>query len=93
MRIDRVIIRAALSTLAAIGVLFALLIAVMCLIFPQTMMQVTYDMGMDKLSVHFASVAYDRSGDAYYAAYATEVSIGANYDDTTEEFGEKLHIF
>ncbi len=90
MRIDKIILKSALSTLAAIGVLCALLILAMCLIFPQTMMQVTYDMGMNKTSVHFASVAYDRSGEAYYVAFATEVSIGKNYDDKTEYYGEKL---
>lgn len=90
MRVDKIILKAALSTLAAIGVLCVVLLATMCLLFPQTMMRVTYDMGMNSLSIHFASVSYDRSGEAYYAAFATEVSIGADYYDQTEYFGEKL---
>lgn len=90
MRVDKVIVKAALSTLAAIAVLCVFLIAVLCLVFPQTMMQITYDMGMDGASIHFASVAYDRSGETYYVGFATDVAIMANYDDDTEEYGEKL---
>jgi hypothetical protein len=62
----------------------------MCFVFPQTMMQVTYDLGMNDASIHFASVSYDRSGETYYAAFATELSIAQDYDDKTEWFGEKL---
>ena len=90
MRMDKVILKSALSTLAAIGVLYVVLIAVLCLVFPQTMMGVTYDMGMTDLSIFFADVSYNRSHEAYYAAFVTEVSISANYDDKTEWYGQTL---
>ena len=79
MRVDKVIARAALSTVAAILILCAMMIATLCLAFPQTMMKLTYDLGLDGASVKFASTAYERSGNnVYYIAYATEVAIGAD---------------
>ena len=90
MRIDRVIIRAALSTLAAIAVLIVLMLSALSIAFPHTMMKLTYDLGMDKLSVQFASRAYNYNGRAYYAAYATEVAIGADDYENVEKYGELL---
>lgn len=90
MRIDRVIIRAALSTLGAIAVLLILMLSTLSIAFPQTMIKLSYDMGMDKLSVQFAARAYETSGKAYYAAYATEVAIGADDYASVETYGEKL---
>ena len=80
MRIDKVILRSVLSTIAAMLVLCALLLTTLCLAFPSTMMKLTYDLGFDGASIDFASTAYDRSGGIYYAAYATEVAIGAGDD-------------
>lgn len=79
MRVDKVIARAALSTVAAILLLCAIMIATLCFAFPQTMMKFTYDLGMDGASVKFATTAYERSEkNIYYIAYATEVAIGAD---------------
>ena len=90
MRVDKVILKAALSTLAAIAILCVLLVLTMCFLFPQTMMEVTYGWGMNEASIYFASVSYNRSGEAHYAAFATEAAIGANYDSATEYYGELL---
>ena len=90
MRIDKVILRAVLSTLAAMAVLCALLFATLCFAFPSTMMKLTYDLGMDGASIDFASTAYSRSGGVYYAAYATEVAIGAGDDGKIVSCGKLL---
>ena len=90
MRIDKVILRAALSTVAAIFVLFALMTATLCFAFPHTMMKLTYDLGMDGASVGFASTAYGRSGSVYYIAYATEIAIEAEDDGKTVSCGKIL---
>lgn len=75
MRVDKVILRAALSTLAAILVLCTFMMLALCFIYPSTMMQITYDMGFDAASVKYAERAYERSDDIYYIAFATELSI------------------
>ena len=51
MSVDKVILRAALSTLAAILILFAFMILSLTYIFPSTMMGITYDLGMDGASI------------------------------------------
>lgn len=75
---DKVILKAFLSTLLAIVILLVCMVAALCLIFPSTMMGLTYSLGMNACSVHFAKSAYERSGDVTYIAFATEVSIYEN---------------
>ena len=87
MRLDKVIVRAVLSTLAAIVVLFGCLFLALCFLYPSTMMTITYDLGMDKASVKYAMRAYNRSDEVYYVVYATEVAIGADLDEKIEECG------
>lgn len=87
MRWDKVIVRAVLSTLAAIVVLFGFLFLTLCFLYPSTMMKITYDLGMDGASVKYAMRAYNRSDEVYYVAYATEVAIGADLDEEIEECG------
>ncbi|MBQ8309341.1 MAG: hypothetical protein IJX96_05855 [Clostridia bacterium] len=88
MRVDKVILRAALSTLAAIAALFAVMMLALCFIFPATMMRITYDLGMDSASIYYAKRAYDYTGEAYYAAFATETAIGAENYANVETCGE-----
>ena len=89
MRVDKVIARAALSTVAAILLLCAMMIATLCLAFPQTVMKLTYDLGMDGASVKFATIAYERSeNNVYYIAYATEVAIGAEDYENVRSCGK-----
>ena len=76
MGVDKVILRAFLSTLAAFAILLLFMFAALTLVYPQTMMELTYSMGMESSSIHFAEQSYKRSNDVYYIAYATEVAIG-----------------
>ncbi len=87
MRVDKVIIRAAVSTLVAILVLFAVMILALVFIFPSTMMQIAYNLGMDGASVSCAKRAYAYTDETYYIAFATEVAIGADDDEAIEECG------
>lgn len=87
MRIDRVVLRAVLSTLAAIFVLFSFMLLALCFIYPSTMMNVTYDLGMDNASVKYAMRAYNRTEEIYYVAFATETAIGADNDEKIEACG------
>ena len=90
MRVDKVIVRAFLSTLAAIVILFAFMVGALCLIYPQTMMNITYDMGMERASIFFAEESYDRSNDGYYIQFATEVAIGEENYEKISSCGEML---
>ena len=90
MRIDKVILRAALSTLAAIAALLAVMILALCFIFPSTMMRITYDMGMDGASIRYAKRAYDYTSDVSFIAFATEVAIGLGDYAQIETCGEEL---
>lgn len=90
MRLDKVILKAALSTLGAILVLLVVMICALSLIFPQTMMEFTYTLGMDSACVHFANRSYDASGDVYYIAYAFETAVGADNYANVDACGEKL---
>ena len=90
MRADRVILRSVLTTLLAIIVLFGAMLLVLCLVFPSTMMELTYDLGMDGASVKYAARAYRRTDDVYYAAFATETSILMDDVEKIEENGLTL---
>lgn len=90
MRVDKVILRAALSTLAAIAALLAVMILALCFIFPSTMMRITYDMGMDGASIRYAKRAYAYTNDVSFIAFATEVAIGLDDYAQIETCGEEL---
>ena len=90
MRVDRVILRAAVSTLVSILALFAFMLGALCLFFPSTMMGVTYDLGMNAASVDFAKTAFDRSHQIYYVAFATEVAVETGDNARVEECGSLL---
>ncbi len=88
MRTDRVILRAFLTTLISIFCLFGVMLLLLCILFPATVMQLTYDLGMDKSSVKYAARAYDRTDDVYYAAFALETSILIEDDKSAERIEE-----
>lgn len=90
MRVDKVVLRAALSTLAAIAALLAFMILALCLIYPSAMMKITYELGMDSSSIRNATRAYERTDDVEMIAYATEVAIGADDYEKINECGELL---
>lgn len=90
MSVDKVILRAFLTTLAAIGVLLVFIVVALCAIFPSTSMQITYNMGMENSCIHFAERAYRGSNEIYYIAYATEVAIEDDKTEKIAECGEKF---
>lgn len=90
MRIDKIVIRSFLSTLAAIVLLFTIMFIALVCAFPSTMMELTYDLGMDASSIRHAERAYQRSKDEYFAAYAMEVAVGANEYEKIVSSGETL---
>ena len=90
MGVDKVILRAFLSTLAAIVTLFAFMLAVLIGIYPSTMMEITYDLGIESSSIKYAERAYDWSKNEYYMAYAMNVAIEANDYENIVYCGEKL---
>lgn len=92
MGFNKIILKSVLSTLAAIAILCLALILLLVYIYPSTMMQLSYDLGMDEASVQYANTAYERSGEKeiYYIAFATEVSIGMNDSESIETCAEKL---
>ena len=88
MRVDKVILRAAFSTLAAIFVLFAFMIFALNFLYPSTMMEITYDLGMDSASISCARRAYNRDPAVEYIAFATEVAIGLGDNEEIERCGD-----
>lgn len=90
MSVDKVILRAFLTTLLSIAVLVVFMFTALVCLFPQTMMVLTYDLGMEKSSIHFAESAYKRTDDVGYIAYATEVAISDGNVDKIIYCGEKL---
>ena len=87
MRVDKVIIRAALSTLAAIVILFAFMFGALWLVYPSTMMNITYDLGMEAASIGNAKRAYERTDEIYYIAFATEIAIETADQEQIKECG------
>lgn len=85
MRVDKVIIRAVLSTLTAAIVLFLFATLALCFIFPSTMMQFTFRLGMNDASVKYAKRAYKYTGETYYLAYGLDVAI---WDKDVERIAE-----
>ena len=90
MSVDKVILRAALSTLAAILVLFAFMILSLTYIFPSAMMNITYDLGMDGASIACAKRAYSRADEVYYIGFATETAILCENFAEIDECGSAL---
>ena len=88
MRIDKVMLKAFISTLSAIILLFAFMFGVIALAFPSTMMELSYDFGRDETSIRYAQRAYDWFDDTYYMAYAMEVAIGSDNQEMIEKCGE-----
>ena len=90
MSVDKVILKAILSTLAAIGILIVFAFVVLVAGFPGTTMEMAYDLGMEKACIRNAKRAYKRTDDVYFIAYATKVSIATDNHDETLYCGKKL---
>ena len=87
MRVDKVILKAFLSTLAAIVLLFGFMFGVMAVAFPSTMMHISYDFGQDETSIRYAERAYKWFEDTSYMAHAMEVAIGIDDQAKIEQCG------
>ncbi len=92
MGFNKIILKAVLSTLAAIAILCTALALLLVYLYPATVMQLSYDLGMDEASIQHANTAYERSGEKeiYYIAFATEVAIGLNDSESIETYADKL---
>ena len=92
MGFNKIILKAVLSTFAAVLILCGALVLSLMYIYPATMMQLSYDLGLDEASIQYANTAYDRSGEKeiYYIAFATEVAIGLKDNEEIEVCAEKL---
>lgn len=90
MSVDKVIIRAFLSTLAAVAALLVFMVLSLCIAFPATMMKITYHLGMENSSIHFAERAYKGNEDIYFISYATEVAIVEGKQDKIISCGQKF---
>lgn len=90
MSVEKIILRSFLSTLAAIVMLFVFMVGMLVAVYPETMMNVSYDMGMEKASVWFAERAYKRHDKVETIAFATTVAIEENMYGKIVVCGEKL---
>lgn len=88
MRVDKVILKAFISTVSAIILLFVFMFSVLALAFPSTMMYLSYDFGRDKTSIRYAERAYNWFDNTEYMAYAMEVAIGSDNQEKIETCGE-----
>lgn len=92
MRWNKIILKAFLQTLAAALLLMGISLGVVCLAFPQTMMDVTYSLGMDGASVNFALTSYERFGTVEYILHGADTALAAELYDKAEECLEKLIV-
>lgn len=90
MSVDKVILKAFLNTLAAIALLFVFMLGALVAVYPETMMEITYDMGMDSPCIWFAERAYIRHNDIDDMVLAMEVAIGDNNYKKVVSCGEKV---
>lgn len=90
VRIDKIIVRAAISTFAAAVMLIAILFGVLALAFPQTMMDLTYSLGMDKACVNYAITSYARFDAVEYIAKGADTALAAQMYDKADKCLEYL---
>ena len=90
MRVDKIILKAFLQTFAAVLLLLGVMFGVLSAAFPQTMMQMTYDMGMDRSSVNFSVYAYKMHDRVEYIAYGADTALAAGLYSKADECLEKL---
>ena len=88
MSVDKVIVRAVLNTLTAVAALFVFLFSTLIIFFPSTMMEFTYDMGMDAASISYAKREYKRTDEIYFIARATQTAIGLGDEEKIYSCGK-----
>ena len=90
MSVEKIILRSFLSTLAAIVMLLVFMVGMLVAVYPETMMNISYDMGMEKASVWFAERAYKRHDKIETIAFATTVAIEENMYGKIISCGDKM---
>lgn len=90
MRLDKVILRAVLSTLAAIALLLLITVLSCVFFFPSTLMRLSYDLGMERSAVRYAERAYKLDGGVENIALAFEVSLNREEYEKVEKYGKKF---
>lgn len=90
MSVEKIIVRSFLSTLAAIVILLVFMVGMLVAVYPETMMNVSYDLGMEKASVWFAERAYKRHDKIETIAFATAVALEENMYDKILSCGDKM---
>lgn len=90
MSVEKIILRSFLSTLLAIVTLLVFMAGMLVAVYPETMMNISYDMGMEKASIWFAERAYKRHDKIDTIAFATTIAIEENMYAKVIVCGEKL---
>ena len=90
MSVEKIILRSFLNTLLAILILLVFMFGMLVVAYPETMMHVSYDMGMEKASVWFAERAYNRHDKIDTIAFATTVAIQEGMNGKIISCGDKM---
>ena len=90
MNVDKIILKAFLGTIAAIGALFVFLTVALVGIYPETMQEISYDLGMDAPCIWFAERTYKRHGRIEDIAFAMEVAIADGNHKKVVSCGNKV---
>jgi hypothetical protein len=90
MNIDKVVLRAIVSTLCAIAILCLCAFGVAALVYPSTMMKISYAVGNDVGAMKYAYRAYESTDEVYYVAFATEVAVGMDKPEDVDYYGSKF---
>ena len=90
MRLDKIVLKAFLKTLAAALLLLAIMVGVLAVAFPHTMMELTYSLGMDKASVSFSVTSYERFHRVDYIAKGADTALAAKLHKQADECLELL---
>lgn len=90
MNVDKIILKAFLGTIGAIGALFVFMLVALIGIYPETMQEITYDLGMDSPCIWFAERTYNRYGKIEDIAFAMEVAIADGNHKKVVSCGKKV---
>ena len=90
VRVDRIIVKSVISTVAAALTLLVILFGVLVLAFPHTMMDLTYSLGMDKACVNYSVKSYERFDVIEYIAKGADTALAAKLYDKADQCLESL---
>ncbi|MBE5747029.1 MAG: hypothetical protein E7352_02500 [Clostridiales bacterium] len=90
MSVRKIIFRSCMNTLAAIFILLVFMVGMLVAVYPETMMNISYDMGMEKSCVWFAERAYKRHNKIDTIAFATSVAVEQNMYGKVVTCGEQM---